>query len=140
MSDTDPMRVLLVTQDDPLYIPVFFRAFLAAYPLHRELIEIDSAVIQKPLGKKSRGALLRQMIEFYGAADFLRLLTRYLGAHVGDTFFRAGLWRDPILTRSQIHQSRIPVLAITNVNSEKFVGLVRERRIDLIVSISASPA
>lgn len=138
MADTAPMRVLLVTQDDPLYIPVFFRAFLAACPEHRGDIEIDAVVIQRPLGKKSRGALLRQMIDFYGWADFLRLLSLYIGAHAGDVLHRAGLRRGPVLTRSLFRRSGIPVLSMTNVNAEDFLSYVRERKIDLIVSVSAS--
>ena len=49
------LNILFITQDDPFYIPCFFKEFVEIF--HDREITIHGIVIQAPLGKKSLGAL-----------------------------------------------------------------------------------
>lgn len=68
------MNIIFLTQDDPFYIKVFFEEF---FRLHKPLEEIKGIVISHPMGKKSTMKLARQMYDFYGAFDFIRMGMKY---------------------------------------------------------------
>jgi hypothetical protein len=76
---SDRLRVLFVTQDDPLYVFRFFEVFLAQYP--RSEFEVVGITICRPF-HESRRATARRMLDFYGTRDFLRVATRFAGARL----------------------------------------------------------
>jgi len=118
------LRVLVVTEDDPLYVVKFFEVFFAEWPRDEiELVGITiSEAFHEPIWKTAR-----RMLAFYGPADFLRLCSRYAlakarGHSIGTLARRAG----------------IPIIPAPSVNDEAYVAMVRdELRPDVIVSVAA---
>jgi methionyl-tRNA formyltransferase len=119
----EPLRILLITQEDPFYIKVFFEEFLARYP-HTE--DILGVVLCPTLGKKSPTELAKQMLDFYGPMDFLRMIGRYLAVK---------------LTRESLsdlcRKFGVPVYREKDINADSFVTNWRGRNIDVIVSVAA---
>lgn len=119
-----PLRVLIVTEDDPLYVVKFFEVFFAEYPRDEiELVGITiSEAFHEPIHKTAR-----RMLSFYGPADFARLCSRYAavklrGHSIGALAERAG----------------VPIVPTRSVNDPAYVARVRdELRPDVIVSVAA---
>src|SRR5262245_32349251 len=80
------LRVLFVTEEDPLYVVRFFDVFLAEYP--REELEISGITIGRAFHEPMRKTL-RRMWRFYGVRDFFRQATRYIRARLRGHSIRA---------------------------------------------------
>ncbi len=62
------LNILLVTQNDPFYVPIFFKELLKKnFSYKFNLVEV---IIPAPLGKKSFKKLILQMFDFYGFQSF----------------------------------------------------------------------
>lgn len=121
---SDRLRVLVVTEDDPLYVARFFEVFFAELP--RDKVEIVgvtiSAAFHEPIWKTAR-----RMLGFYGPVDFLRLCARFAMVKLR----REGIGR-------MARDAGVPVVPATSVNDPGYVARVREEiRPDLIVSVAA---
>lgn len=125
MSDSvsAPLRVLLVTENDPLYVRQFFDVFFAELPRDRvDLVGVTvSRAFHEPLLKTAR-----RVHRFYGTADFLRLLPRYILAKV------AG---QSIATLAEKHG--FPILPAASVNAQEYIDRVKALRPEMIVSVAA---
>src|SRR5262245_39173015 len=117
------LRVLLVTEDDPLYVIRFFEPFFEQLPTNE--IEVCAITIAKafhePIWKTAQ-----RMWRFYGPIDFFRLCGR---------FFWAKLSGASIQRLAQRH--RIPMIAARSVNDPGYVSRVRGLDPDVIVSVAA---
>src|SRR5947207_7448669 len=101
MNSKERLRCLLVTQNDPFFVLAFIRKFFARYEEDRNWMEICGMIVQKPLGKKSFGRLVRQMWEFFGPVDFIHMGISYATRRaVGLTLVTLGV-DQPILTMEQ---------------------------------------
>ena len=133
------LNVLLVTQDDPFYVPRFFEEFLALQP--DEGVKIHGVVIQAPLGKKSFRALSQQMFDFYGPVDFLRLGCKFACFKVLNLLavklFR-GQFPGVFSLEHLLLKRRWNTIHLRNVNSPEFLALLEKLQIDLLVSVAAS--
>ncbi len=69
------LSVLIVTQDDPFYIPIFFKELLKKDITQYFILE--GIIVQPPLGKKSFKKLVQQMLDFYGYKNFFRVGIKY---------------------------------------------------------------
>src|SRR5204862_7231696 len=76
-SSPRKLRVLFVTEDDPIYVIRFFDSFLVEYP--REQFTIVGMTIVAPF-RESLAATARRMLSFYGVAGSARLAARFAGA------------------------------------------------------------
>jgi methionyl-tRNA formyltransferase len=121
---TAPLRVLIVTEDDPLYVVKFFEVFFAEYPRDEiELVGITiSEAFHEPIWKTAR-----RMLGFYGPVDFVRLCSRY-------GLVKARRHSIGALARRE----GIPVVPTASVNDDAYVAQVRDQlRPDVIVSVAA---
>ena len=118
-----PLRVFVITEDDPLYVIRFFDVFLAELPRDRiELVGITvSRAFHEPLWKTAR-----RIWRFYGTVDFLRLLGKWFRAKLSGR--RIG---------SIARDSGVPVVEATSVNSEDFLAKLRSLQVDVVVSVAA---
>lgn len=127
-------RILIITQDDPFYVRLFFEEFFKSY---KELDEIRSVVIARAMGKKSLFKLVQQMYNFYGPADFLKMGLRYavykLLAMAPGFLSASGRYS---LTQLCTYHG-IPVMHRGDVNSQRFLDKLKGMNLDLIVSIAA---
>ena len=118
-----PLRVLFITEDDPLYVIEFFDSFLDAYP--RERLEVAGITISRAFNE-SRLATARRVLRLYGVRDFAKLAAR---------FAQAKLRRQSI--ESLARQSSIALLPTASVNDPAYIRRVRELAPDVIVSVAA---
>jgi len=126
--------VHIITEEDPFYLPVFFREFLAELPPDRfELLGID---ITPPLNQPTRRALARKLYRFYGGLDFVRLLGRYAVAKALDLLAPRRVWSGTINRLAARH--RISCRAVKDVNAPAYVEPLRRVAPDLLVSVAAS--
>lgn len=134
------LNVILVTQDDPFYLPHFFEPLKTVLDRHPD-IAIRGIVIQPPLGARSTGALARQMLDFYGPAGFVRMGARFAWRKaMALVAVRAFNGRMPGAYSLEHLARRFgwPVVATRDVNSPEFLSIVAARQIDLVVSVGAS--
>lgn len=123
MTDDRKLRLLFVTEDDPLYVIRFFEVFFDEYP--KERIEIVGVSVQEafhePIWKTAR-----RMLRFYGPIDFVRLCARYARVKLrGDSIARLA------------ERKGLPVVPCGSVNDPAYVAKARELRPDVIASVAA---
>jgi len=127
------MRIALVTQEDPFYLPPALDALCRARG--REVV----GVIILPAFNERLTATAQRLYEFYGPVDFARLALRYLGAKLADRANRLRPFTRPYSAADVARRHGVPVYQPAKVNAPEFVALLREQiRPDLLVSIAAS--
>ena len=122
-TESPRLKVLLVTEDDPLYVIKFFEVFFAEYP--RDEFEIVALTVQdafhEPITKTAH-----RMFRFYGPVDFVRLGVRFALAKVaGRSIAALGA------------KLGIDLLPTSSVNDETYIEKVRALEPDVIVSVAA---
>ena len=139
-----PLRIVIVTQEDPFYIGTFFRSFFELRAEHESVVDIEGVMVQPALGNRRKGELAKRIWTLYGTVGFVRMLGRYAAAVVTgrgiETHCRdAGvpvLRIPPERSVGPTGQTRPP--RENNVNGPTFHRRLRERAIDVVVSVSAS--
>jgi methionyl-tRNA formyltransferase len=122
------VTVVAVTQDDPFFTGRFFEAFLAESAGGRvRLLEI---VLLRNFNE-SRPALLKRFWKLYGTVDLIRLLTRYAWARLADRFGQAR----SVETLAQ--RAGVPVRPLASINDDAYLRTLRERQVDVLLSVSA---
>ena len=117
------MRVLFITEDDPLYVIHFFDVFLAEYP--RDELDIVGITVCRAFAE-SRAATAQRVLRFYGPIDFVRLAARVTAAK---------LRRRSIASLARAKS--VPLLKADSVNDPGYVARVRALHPDVIVSVAA---
>lgn len=129
-----PFNVLIITQEDPFYVRIFFEEFFKNYlPLEN----IKGVVIAPTMGKKSFNKLLKQMYGFYGFWDFVRVGVRYVFFKAGDRVSRIFPLRRFYSISQLCRFYKVPVRACQNINSDDFLDEIRKLDLDLILSVAA---
>ena len=127
-------KILFITQDDPFYVRLFFEEFLAAYDAREEIVGVALAAA---MGKKSLRSLARQMLDFYGPWDFLRVGARYAAHRLRDTLAGVTGFGNARGIAGLCRSHGIPVLRESRVNSPEFLERVAAMAPDLIISVAA---
>lgn len=129
-----PFCFAFITQDDPIYVRIFFDEFFRSY---KDRDAIRAVVIAPAMGKKSIGALAKQMYDFYGPIDFLRVGTRYA---IGKGLARLPRWLrgNKSFSLAQLCEDQgIPVVQARNVNAPEFLDLAKTWDLSLVISVAA---
>jgi methionyl-tRNA formyltransferase len=117
------LRLLFVTEDDPLYVIRFFDIFFADYP--RDEFQICGITVDRafhePIWKT-----LRRMQVFYGPWDVLRQGLRFIQARLRGRSIEA-----------LAHTIGVPVVPACSVNLREYIERVRAMAPDIIVSVAA---
>ena len=120
---TERLRILFVTEDDPLYVIQFFKVFFAEYP--REKLDIIGTTVvdafHEPIWKTAW-----RMFRFYGLIDFIRLSLRFVGVK---------LKRESISSLAQ--ESGIKVVPAKSINDAQYLQTAEALVPDVIVSVAA---
>lgn len=74
------MKIVFLTQDDPLYILPFFEEFFRLKP---EQVEVQAVFTCKTMGERGRMKLLRELFHLYGPFGLARLLGRVAISRLG---------------------------------------------------------
>ena len=130
----DVLRVHIITEEDPFYIPVFFREFFQHLPSHQILV--TGVDITPPLNQRSRIALARRLVRFYGLKDFAKLAGRFASARMKDFVIPLRNW-DGTVRRLALRHG-VPCGPVANVNAPDYVRRVADCRPDVILSVAAS--
>ncbi len=133
------LKILFVTQDDPFYIPSFFKEFDLIF--NDNDIKIEGVVIQAALGKKSIKDIIKQMLDFYGWANFFRLGTRFAFYKILNFIAIKGFkgkFPGAFSVEHYLLKNNWKIIKTNNVNSPAFIDLVKKINLDLIVSAGAS--
>ena len=117
------LRVLFVTEEDPLYVIRFFDIFFAEYP-HEE-IEILGITIDRPFHEPI-WRTIRRVRALYGFLGFFRQGLRFTGARLRGRSIEA-------LAVS----AKVPIMATPSVNQAEYIKQVRAIAPDVIVSVAA---
>lgn len=129
-----PFNILMITQEDPFYVRIFFEEFLKKYG---RVEDIKGVVIAPTMGKKSFGKLLKQMYGFYGPFDFTRVGTKYVMLKVAAALYKALHLKDSGTIEGLCAGYGVPVMHSSNINSEAFLAEIGKLKLDLIVSVAA---
>jgi methionyl-tRNA formyltransferase len=133
------MKIIFFTQEDPFYVKAFFDEFLRLYA---PADEIRAIVLSRPMGKKTILQLARQMYNFYGLFDFLRMGTRYafikLMQHRNITRSAAGQVNKTYTIKQLATTYGINVIERSDLNDPSFLQVIRQYDADLFISV-ASP-
>jgi methionyl-tRNA formyltransferase len=122
-AQPDRLRVLFITEDDPLYVIRLFDVFFREYP--SDLIEICGITIDRPFHEPP-WKTLRRMNGLYGPGGVLRIGTRFLRAKLsGRSIARLASERG------------IPMYPTDSVNAPEYLEQVRALAPDVIVSVAA---
>lgn len=118
------VKVLIITEEDVFYIYEYFKTF---FPLSQKAkYTISGITILPPFNKRSQLDLAKQMFGFYGPFNFLRMGTLYAVRKV------LGL---SVAKLSEKYL--IPSIGTRNVNKPEYIEKIKEKKIDIIVSIAA---
>lgn len=127
-------NILFITQDDPFYVKLFFEEF---FKIYKSLDDIKGVVISRAMGKKSLFQLARQMYDFYGPLDFLKMGIKFAAYKTMAMLpFSSGIsgW----CTISQLcNRHGIGVIHESSVNGGPFLEKVKSMHLDLIISVAA---
>ena len=129
------LRIHVITEEDPFYLPVFFREFFALLP--RDHFTVTGVDITPPLNQKSRRGLARKLYRFYGAVDFLRLGVRFTARKLLDLILPSGWWRGGTIRRIALAQG-VPCRTVSDVNAPEYLERLRGYQLDLLISVAAS--
>lgn len=117
------MKILFITEDDPLYVIRFFERFFDI--VDREKLHVSGITISRafhePLWKTAQ-----RMLRFYGLVGFLRLSARFATAKLSGTSIER-----------LAEENKIPILETDSVNADSYLSDVRKLAPDVIVSVAA---
>ena len=127
------IRIALVTQNEPFYLPPAVELFCAARG--RGVV----ALIILPAFNEPLIANMRRLYEFYGPFDFLRLALRFAWAKIASNLNRLGQITRPYAIQEVGRKYGIPIYQPTNLNGPEFIQVLRDEiNPDLLVSLAAS--
>ncbi|MFC6952961.1 formyltransferase family protein [Halorubellus litoreus] len=122
------LRTTVVTQDDPFYVPHFFEAFFDALD---DDVVVDRVVCLRPFDERTVD-LARRMFRFYGPRNFAIRSLQYAYRTVMD-----GIGDNAFSVATVAAANDVPVEERNTVNDDGFVDGLRERDVDVVLSVSA---
>lgn len=127
------MRIVLITQNEPFYLPAALDAICAA---RRDDIV---GLIVLPAFNEKLTLTARRLYEFYGPVDFLRLSARFAWAKFADLLNRVFPVTKPFSAADVARRHKIPLYNIAKINAADTVSFLADTvRPELIISIAAS--
>lgn len=127
------MRIAIVTQEEPFYLPPFLDSFVRACRG-----DIISLIILRPFNE-SLLEVGRRLYEWLGFRDFVVECWYFARARFLDQLNRLRPVSRPYSARDVARRHNLAVYRPDNINSNQFVELLRDEiRPDLIVSVAAS--
>ena len=127
------MRIVVVTQDEPFYLPAFFNRLVAA-----RKDDIIAIVNLAPFNESFLNSV-RRAFNLYGVWDFIRYGARFAfikGMNILSKILPLG---GPWSVLDVARREKIPVYTPENINDREFREILAETlKPDLIVSVAAS--
>jgi methionyl-tRNA formyltransferase len=127
------MKIEFLTDDNPLYVLPFFEEFLRNGASELEITQISSC---RPMGRRSRLRLARELIYLYGPIGIARLATRWCTSRLLGTLPRCRGAKRYYTLRQLCSAYSIPYKRIGNPNDSRLVAETAKRKSDVLVSIA----
>lgn len=133
------LKVILVTQDDPFYVSIFFKElFKNNFSKQFDLVGV---IIQPPLGKKSKQKLIKQMIDFYGYWNFFILGIKYAFYKVLNAIsikLFKGNFPGAFSVEHILLKNNVKIIEAKNINSKESLQYLSSLNLDIVFSVAAS--
>ena len=133
------LKILIVTQDDPFYLPIFFKELFKNDVSQK--FNLKGIVIQPPLGKKSIKKLIPQMLDFYGYKNFLIVGSKFIILKtlnfIAVSLFN-GKFPGTFSVEHLLIKKKIKIIQIKNINSKESLDYLKTLNPDIIFSVAAS--
>lgn len=122
------LKVAVITQNDPYYMPLFFEEFL---PRLRE-VTVEQVTILSILDEDILSLGIR-MLSFYGPANFTRRLFGYAYRNILDSI---GTGNYSVESVAQSYD--VPTNRRNGINTEEYISWVEKANIDIVLSVASS--
>lgn len=120
------LKTVFITQEDPIYISVFWEEFVKSIDLLRKNgIEVKALVSLVPLGRDSKSALFRRVFGFYGPFGTLRIAGKYLNSLLHRR-----------TTKEYARSMGADFMYVENIHSREFIRFAKQQ--DVVISVAAS--
>lgn len=127
------MRIAIVTQEEPFYLPPFLDRLVAA-----RRPDIVALIILRPFNE-SLLDVGRRLYEFMGPRDFINECFHFVVARGLDMINRLWPTTRPYSAADVAHRYGIPIYRPPNINAPEFVHVLNHKIApDLVVSVAAS--
>jgi methionyl-tRNA formyltransferase len=127
------MRIALVTQEEPFYLPPALNTLCEACS------EDVVALVILPAFDESLPETAGRLYEFYGPVNFVRLGWRFLVAKVVDQINHLKSFTRPYSAGDVARRHNVPTYRPMDINAPEFVAVLEKQiRPDLLVSVAAS--
>lgn len=129
-----PLRAVIITQEDCLYLPQFLHYVLR----HRRANVVGITILPALMPKQTWMTTMRDHLALYGPTQFFRQGVRYatrraLGV-IGQKVPLPGFYS----VESVARHHGLAMIPAKNVNSKEYLDELRRLNLDLVISINAS--
>jgi methionyl-tRNA formyltransferase len=120
------LKVVFITQEDPIYISSFWEEFTKhRLTLRENGVSVNALVSLVPLGRDSKTALFRRIYGFYGFFDTLRIARKYTVSMLNRK-----------TTKHFAETLGAEFQYVENIHSREFIRFARKQ--DVAISVAAS--
>jgi len=131
------MKLVVVTQHDPVYIRTFFRHFLPEVQ-RCDWIRLEKILINRTFRAESKWALFRRIYPLYRCRGSAILAANYAAQKLWTALPDAVKGRRLLYLEDAARVYGIPVETEDDVNGERFLRYLREVAPDVVLSVSAA--
>lgn len=121
------MKIIVVTQNAPLYVSSFLDDFFAL--INKSQHSIEGVVVLSPLFKNSIFKEVKDRYNYYGCVDFCKFAFKIAKSKLPFSCFSV---------RKVMAKYGLKECKINSINSSEFVNYIKNTPIDLVISV-ASP-
>ena len=129
------MKIVLITQNAPMYLATFLDIFL--FRINKTKHAVENIVVLSPTSGTSVLKELSRRYNYYGFIDFIKMLHHVMRNKLFSFFF----YIYPISTcysvNNVIKKYGLKKILTESINSSRFIKYIKINQIDLIVSIAA---
>jgi methionyl-tRNA formyltransferase len=127
------MRIAIITQEEPFYLPTALDNFCQVR--HQDIV----AIIILPSFNEKITQTAYRLYRFYGPFDFIRLAGRFIRIKFADFLQKNNLLKRPYSIMGVGYRYKIPIYKIAQINHPETLKLFQLNiKPDLIISIAAS--
>mgnify|MGYP006281019171 CR=1 FL=1 len=135
MAQESELKTVIVTQDEPLYLPEFFGTFLERANRPDSPVEIAATVILDTQNG-SHFEFAKKLFGVYGPTAFTRLGLQYARTRLAEQLHWAGLKRSAVTIPQLLNGADIDCWSFRDVNDPDFVSRLRFREIDVVAGVA----
>jgi len=126
------MKIMIITQNAPLYLPLFMDDFLNLISNTKH--KIKGVVVLSSLFKKSFLKEVYDRYKFYGLIDFFKMSFLIAKWKMFSLFPMKKIFS----LKKAISKYNLKEYKVDSINSDQFINLIKKENIDLVISVASS--